>query len=587
MVFQVFLHLADQALVVGAIFVEPEQRRGVGDAGAGHGELDPVADRQVFCLAHAPDIALLDRVLDQHLAGRVDHAHDAVALDLEGLVVRAIFLGFLRHQADVRDAAHRAGIERAVFLAEVDRRLVDARVGAVGNDRLHVAQLTVAAVHLAAGADRRGHRGVYDDVAGHVQVGDALVGVDHRELGPIDVDLLDVLFDLFLLVGGKGRDLLVELAEAVVGADAERAERFGVLFIDVLEEDADDVAEHDRVGYLHHGGFQMHREQHALRLRVGDLFGEEGAQGVAAHRGGVDDLFRLELELFLENRFLARLVDVYDLHGAGLLDDDRLLAAEEVLVGHVGHVALRVFRPGAHRVRVLAGILFHRIGDAAVGIALAQHGIHGAAEDLRVTRLDLFLLVGFRLGRILGNLVAVRLELLDGRLELRDRGADVRQFDDVGLGLVGHVAEKREVVAVPLFGGQVLGKRGQDTAGERDVAQLDRDAGRGRERLDDGQERGGREGRGFVGLGVIDLHGGGCHFRHSFLFFEAFSHFLVCSIYVRRFQWKSGIANSTRIPMTFFKARSRTPISHSAPCVIQKRRKPSEVGRIRERLYMI
>ena len=63
---QVLLDLGDQVRVVGAGLVEPEHRRGAGGAGAGDGELDPVADRRVLGLAGAPDVAGLDVVLDQH-----------------------------------------------------------------------------------------------------------------------------------------------------------------------------------------------------------------------------------------------------------------------------------------------------------------------------------------------------------------------------------------------------------------------------------------------------------------------------------------------------------------------------------------
>ena len=38
----------------------------------------------------------------------------------EGLVVRAVFLGGLGHEADVGDGAHGLGIEGAVGAAEVD-----------------------------------------------------------------------------------------------------------------------------------------------------------------------------------------------------------------------------------------------------------------------------------------------------------------------------------------------------------------------------------------------------------------------------------------------------------------------------------
>jgi hypothetical protein len=58
---EVLLDQRDEVAVVGALVVEPEDRRGVGDAGAGDGELHPVADRGVLGLAGAPDVARLRR----------------------------------------------------------------------------------------------------------------------------------------------------------------------------------------------------------------------------------------------------------------------------------------------------------------------------------------------------------------------------------------------------------------------------------------------------------------------------------------------------------------------------------------------
>ena len=63
--------------------------------------------------------------------------------DLEGLVVRAVFLGGLRHEADVRHGAHRARIERAVLFAEIDRGLINAGVAAVGDDGERVLQFAL------------------------------------------------------------------------------------------------------------------------------------------------------------------------------------------------------------------------------------------------------------------------------------------------------------------------------------------------------------------------------------------------------------------------------------------------------------
>ena len=123
LILQVLLDLGDDLRVVRAILVEPEHRRRVGEARAAHAELDPILDRRVLELAHAEDVAGLDRTLQQHLAVIGDDADRAVRGHFERLVVRAVFLGLLRHQPDVRNRAHGLGIERAVGLAVVDDRL--------------------------------------------------------------------------------------------------------------------------------------------------------------------------------------------------------------------------------------------------------------------------------------------------------------------------------------------------------------------------------------------------------------------------------------------------------------------------------
>ena len=62
LVLQVFLDLGDQLRVVRAFGVEPEHRRGAGQARAAHPELDPVLDRRVLDLAHPEDVTGLDRL---------------------------------------------------------------------------------------------------------------------------------------------------------------------------------------------------------------------------------------------------------------------------------------------------------------------------------------------------------------------------------------------------------------------------------------------------------------------------------------------------------------------------------------------
>src|SRR5690606_42028103 len=113
---------------VGTRLIGPEDRRLTGDTGPAHGQLHPVADGGVPGRAHAPDVAGLDGVLGEHGAIAADHAHLAGGGDLEGLVVRAVFLGRLGHQADVADIAHGAHVVGTQGAAVVDHRLVDAGI---------------------------------------------------------------------------------------------------------------------------------------------------------------------------------------------------------------------------------------------------------------------------------------------------------------------------------------------------------------------------------------------------------------------------------------------------------------------------
>ncbi len=256
--------------------VEPEHGRDARRARPAHSQLHPVADGHVLGLTHAPDVTLGDHVLEHHVAAltaRVDHPDGAGARDLEGLVVGAVLLGGLCHQADVGDRAHRGGVVGAVGAAVVEHDLVDPGVRRVGDHREGVGLLTVGAPHVARGADHRRHGGVDDHVARHVQVGDPLVGVHHRERRAVGDPGVDRRLDVHTV--GQRLDALEDRAETVVGAQTGLAERLAVPGEQLGQERADDVAEDDRVGDLHHRGLEVHREQHALLLRARDLRGEE------------------------------------------------------------------------------------------------------------------------------------------------------------------------------------------------------------------------------------------------------------------------------------------------------------------------
>ena len=218
---------------------------------------------------------------------------------------------------------------------------------------------SVRVPHLPRAADRRRHGGVDDDVARHVQVGDAAARVDLRERRAGRVRRRDRLLDLRPLVlraaSARSRQ---HAAEALVGVGADRREVVGVPLEDVREVGPHDVAEDDRVGDLHHRGLEVHREQDALLLGLRDLRGEEGLQRGAAHARRRRRSRRPSTsQPVLEDG--RRAVGARRARSAGwsrASHRHRRLGVPEVALAHRRDVRAGVRRPGAHRVRVLLGV---------------------------------------------------------------------------------------------------------------------------------------------------------------------------------------------------------------------------------------
>jgi hypothetical protein len=96
------------------------------------------------------------------------------------------------------------------------------------------------------------------------------------------------------------------------------------------------------------------------------------------------------------------------------------------------------------------------------------------------------------------------LQLRDGRLQLRNRRADIRQFNDVRFRCGGQIAELGERIAELLIGGEILWKIRHDASRQRDVPRLDSNASMLGKCLDNWEKGIGRESRRFVGLCIND-----------------------------------------------------------------------------------
>ena len=202
MIGEIGLHLSNDGCVMRSLFVQPEHSWITGCTGTVHGKLHPVLNRGIFCLAGTPDVPLLHGILEKNFSGGVGHADDSMTWDLEGLVVGAIFFSGLSHEADIGNGAHGLWIKGSMHFAEIDDCLVDTRVGTIGNNGKRILGLSGGIPHLPPGPDHGGHRGIHDDIAWHMKVGDPLFGVDHREGGTTLKSLLDIGLDGGFLIGG-------------------------------------------------------------------------------------------------------------------------------------------------------------------------------------------------------------------------------------------------------------------------------------------------------------------------------------------------------------------------------------------------
>ena len=217
----------------------------------------------------------------------------------------AVLFGLLRHETDVGHGAHGPRVEGALGLAVLDDGLVDAGVGGVGDDGQGVLGLVILVPHLAADADHRGHGGVDDDVGGYVEVRDALVRVDHGQVGSVGQALLDSGLDSGGCVGGQGVESGEDGGQSVVGGQSRLGEDVTVFGEDLGEERLDDLAEEDGVGDLHHRGLEVDGEEDAVGLGCGDLVLDEFIEGGGVHLRGINDLAGEDGQGFLEDLGVA------------------------------------------------------------------------------------------------------------------------------------------------------------------------------------------------------------------------------------------------------------------------------------------
>jgi len=110
-----------------------------------------------------------------------------------------------------------------------------------------------------------------------------------------------------------------------------------------------------------------------------------------------------------------------------------------------------------------------------------------------------------RVVRVIRHIITLALQFLDRSLQLRDRGRDIRQLDDIGFRLQRELAEFGEFIIHLLLGLQLIREIGQDTARQRNILERHFYAGHADKGLDDGQQGIGRQRWRFIHLGPDDF----------------------------------------------------------------------------------
>ncbi len=506
---QVLFDLGDDLLIVTTLFVEPENTRLAGSFGAIDSQLDPVLNRNIFGLAGTIDVTSRNRLLHQYGTVGSNNLELTVARCFEGLVVGTVLFSLLGHQADVGNATHGGRIELAVLVGIVNDLGVHGGVAAIRDHSDGGLQFISQVPHAATVTHNVRHRCINDNIVRHVQVGDVLAGVDHGQGSLAFVTGVDVCFDFSFLGFRQLVQLVEDVTHTEVRVGADFLQGISVLLKGILEVNLDAVAEHDRIGDLHHGCLEVQGEQYALLFCLLRSFSVELLQLSNLHDRAVEDFAGLQGNFFFDF-YIASSVNKLNLDSVSSVHGDRFFGLVEVTTVHVGNAALggAWCRPRLHHpVRVLLRKLLYRSSSAAIGVAFTQNRVNRGTKNLGETSLQLFFFRSVRFFRVARDIVALLLQFGDAILQLRDRSTDVRQLDDVRFRSLNDLAKLGQVVSNLLLRLQALRESSDNATGQGNVLGLDVNASAFAECLHDRQKCESRQRRCFINFGPDNF----CH----------------------------------------------------------------------------
>ena len=209
-----------------------------------------------------------------------------------------------------------------------------------------------------------------------MQIRDALVAVHHGQIRPRRQRRLKRCFSGRPLVRWHACHRIQDSAQSIPHVGPSSPQFVGMRCKDVRKEDFDRRPEDDRIADFHHRCLHVQREQHAFRLRVRDLFGQERFELAHVHDRRIDDFTFLQGNRRLQNlAFPAISRYKFDPGCGGAAQGGGGFRAIEVAFRHAGDVGLAVLRPSPHPMWVLASVGFDRFRGTAVAVALPQYRV--------------------------------------------------------------------------------------------------------------------------------------------------------------------------------------------------------------------
>ncbi len=299
----------------------------------------------------------------------------AVAGRLEGGRVRSILLCLFCHKTDVWHRSHCGRVERSVFDTVFDGRLIKRCVAMIGNDKFCIALFAVRAPHLAGCPDGGRHGGIDDNITRYMQVCYTFIGIDHRDGGTFFINRFDIGLDLRLFFRRQTFYFCIKIAKSVSDINLEFFDKIGMFVKNILIENLDRMPENYRVGDLHHRGFHMKRKKNTFCFCIFDLFFKKSGQAVFAHERGINHLTSKERHVIFKNGDVTLAIDKLYFRFGRLFECDRFFVGKKIAAGHGGNMRFGIRFPFTHRMRMFAGITFHRARCAPIRISFTQNRI--------------------------------------------------------------------------------------------------------------------------------------------------------------------------------------------------------------------